>query len=200
MKLIISEEEFHDHSMSKLIKGAVVPRPIAWVSTVSSNGTRNLAPFSFFTVASMDPITLCFSVGSADREKDTLENIKQTKEFVVNIVSESLANQMYESSKGYAPDVDEFEVAGTEFENGDFVQAPRVKQSPVHMECELDQIIEIGEGNLVLGKLVGYHIQEEVYEETDKVDPKKLKPVGRMAGDYSYIRDFYTLPNDDLPK
>ena len=198
--MIISEEEFHDHSMSKLIKGAVVPRPIAWVSTISSNGTRNLAPFSFFTVASMDPITLCFSVGSADREKDTLENIKQTKEFIVNIVSESLANQMHESSKAYSSDVDEFEVASTESEDGDYVQAPRVKQSPIHMECELDQVIEIGEGNLVLGKLVGYHIQDEVYEETEKIDPQKLKPVGRMAGDYTYIREFYTLPNDDLPK
>ncbi|SFK45538.1 NADH-FMN oxidoreductase RutF, flavin reductase (DIM6/NTAB) family [Halobacillus dabanensis] len=198
--MIISEKEFHDHSMSKLIKGAVVPRPIAWVSTISSNGTRNLAPFSFFTVASMNPITLCFSVGSGQREKDTLVNIKQSKEFIINIVSESLANQMHESSKGYGADVDEFEVAGTEFEDGDFVQVPRVKRSPVHMECELDQVIEIGEGNLVLGKLIGYHIQDEVYEETDKVDPQKLKPVGRMAGDYSYIRDFYTLPNDDLPK
>ncbi|MGR9047819.1 flavin reductase family protein [Halobacillus faecis] len=198
--MIIGKEEFHNRSMSKLIKGAVVPRPIAWVSTLSENGIRNLAPFSFFTVASMNPITLCFSVGSADRDKDTLKNIKETKEFIINVVSESLANQMHESSKRYGPDVDEFQVAGTDFEDGDFVSVPRVKQSPIHMECKLDQVIEIGEGNLVLGRLVGYHIQDHVYVEKDKVDPHEMKPLGRMAGDYSYIRDFFSLPNDDLPK
>ncbi|MBX0359763.1 flavin reductase family protein [Halobacillus sp. Nhm2S1] len=198
--MFISEEEFESHSMSKLIKGAIVPRPIAWVSTVSQDGIRNLAPFSFFTVASMNPITLCFSVGSVDRDKDTLKNIKETKQFIINVVSESLANQMHESSKRYDPDVDEFEMAGTDFEDGDFVSVPRVKQSPVHMECKLDQVIEIGEGNLVLGRLVGYHIKDDVYIETDKVDPHKMKPVGRMAGDYSYIRNFFSLPNNDLPK
>ncbi|WP_337193776.1 flavin reductase family protein [Halobacillus litoralis] len=198
--MIIREEDFQNHSMSKLIKGAVVPRPIAWVSTISKDGIRNLAPFSFFTVASMSPITLCFSVGSADSDKDTLKNIKETKQFIINLVSESLANQMHESSRRYGPDVDEFELAGTASEDGDFVSVPRVKQSPVHMECELHQVIEIGEGNLVLGRLVGYHIQDDVYEETDKVNPDKLKPVGRMAGDYSYIRDFFSLPNSDLPK
>ncbi|MBN9655602.1 flavin reductase family protein [Halobacillus sp. GSS1] len=196
----ISEENFQNHSMSKLIKGAVVPRPIAWVSTISGDGIRNLAPFSFFTVASMNPITLCFSIGRADRDKDTLKNIKETKQFIINVVSESLANQMHESSKRFDADIDEFERAGTDFEDGDFIPVPRVKQSPVHMECELDRVIEIGEGNLVLGRLVGYHIQDDVYEETDKVNPHELKPVGRMAGDYSYIRDFFPLPNDDLPK
>jgi flavin reductase (DIM6/NTAB) family NADH-FMN oxidoreductase RutF len=200
IRLLIGEKDFQNHTMSKLIKGAVVPRPIAWISTISQDGTHNLAPFSFFTVASMEPITLCFSIGSADRDKDTLENIKQTKQFIINVVTETLANQMHKSSKGFPPEVDEFHIAGTEFEEGDFVKAPRVKESPVHMECELNRIIEIGEGHLVLGKLVGYHIQEEVYEEKDRVDPRQLKPVGRMAGDYSYIRDFFTLPNEDFPE
>lgn len=196
----ISHEQFQDHNMSKLIKGAIVPRPIAWVSTVSESGVKNLAPFSFFTVASMDPITLCFSIGAMDTEKDTLANIKETKQFVVNIVSESLANQMYTSSLAYQPEEDEFAIAGTKVEEGAYVKAPRVAKAPVHMECELDQVVEIGKGNLVLGKVIGYHIRDEVYQETDKVDPHKLKPVGRMAGDYSYIREFYTLPNNDLPK
>lgn len=198
--MMINEKQFHEHNMSKLIKGAVVPRPIAWVSTNSKEGTRNLAPFSFFTVASMNPITLCFSVGRLQREKDTLSNIKETGQFIVNVVSESLANQMHESSKAHDPEVDEFEVAGTEVEEGVYVQVPRVKKAPVHMECELNQIVEIGTGNLVLGRVVGYHIQDKVYQEVDKVDPYHLKPVGRMAGDYSYIRNFYKLPNENLPK
>ncbi|CDQ21443.1 NADH-FMN oxidoreductase RutF, flavin reductase (DIM6/NTAB) family [Halobacillus karajensis] len=198
--MLIGEKEFQNHTMSKLIKGAVVPRPIAWISTVSQEGIRNLAPFSFFTVASMEPITLCFSIGGAETDKDTLENVKQTGQFIINVVTETLANQMHTSSKVYPPEVDEFNMAGTEWEDGDFVNVPRVKESPVHMECELDRVIEIGEGHLVLGKLVGYHIQDEVYEEKDRVDPRQLKPVGRMAGNYSYIRDFFKLPNEDLPE
>ncbi|RWZ52241.1 flavin reductase family protein [Halobacillus fulvus] len=198
--MLISKQQFHEHNMSKLIKGSVVPRPIAWVSTISQDGIRNLAPYSFFTVASMDPITLCFSVGNSTREKDTLANIKEKGQFVVNIVTEALANQMHISSLEYAPDEDEFSMANTESEPSDFVNVPRVKEAPVHMECELDQIIEVGSNHLVLGRVIGYHIQDHVYQETDKVNPHQLKPVGRMAGDYSWIREFYSLPNDQLPK
>ncbi|MGV2622730.1 UNVERIFIED_CONTAM: flavin reductase family protein [Halobacillus marinus] len=197
--MLIKEVDFKDHYMNKLIKGAVVPRPIAWVSTVNSKGGRNLAPFSFFTVASMDPVTLCFSVGEGKREKDTLTNIKETGQFIINIVTERLANAMHESSKSYDAGVDEFIMAEVEAENGETVRVPRVKESPVHMECELDRIITIGAGHLVLGKLVGYHVEEEVYMEGDKVDPEKLRPVGRMGGNYNMVRDFYSLPNSDLP-
>ncbi|UOQ44510.1 flavin reductase family protein [Halobacillus salinarum] len=198
--MFISQSQFHEHDMSKLIKGAVVPRPIAWVSSVNDSGVRNLAPFSFFTVASMDPITLCFSIGSIKKDKDTLINIRETKQFAVNIVSEHLANQMYVSSKAYEPHEDEFTIADTLEEQCRLVNAPLVAEAPVTMECQLDKIIEIGSNNLVLGKVVGYHIKEEVYEEKDKVNPHKLAPVGRMAGDYSYIKEFYTLPNPDLPE
>ncbi|UOR10492.1 flavin reductase family protein [Halobacillus amylolyticus] len=198
--MIIQRDEFHEHNMSKLIKGAVVPRPIAWVSSLSNQGIRNLAPFSFFTVASMDPITLCFSVGSEGRAKDTLTNVRETGQFVVNIVSETLANQMYESSKTFEADEDEFKVAGLKAANSTSIQPPRVKEAPVSMECELDRIIEIGTNHLILGKVVCYHIQEDIYTETDKVDPHKLAPVGRMAGDYTYVKEFYRLPNDKLPK
>ncbi|MFQ3544989.1 flavin reductase family protein [Halobacillus rhizosphaerae] len=198
--MFIERDDFTNHDMSKLIKGAVVPRPIAWVSTLSIDGVRNLAPFSFFTVASMDPVTLCFSIGSNEMEKDTLTNIKAMDQFVVNIVSESLANQMYESSKAYRPDEDEFSLAGTRSSSSRSVRVPRVAEAPISMECELDRIIELGSNNLVLGKVTGYHIQDDLYQQTDKVDPYKLAPVGRMAGDYSYIREFYKLPNPDFPE
>lgn len=196
----VFKEDFRNHNMSKLIKGAVVPRPIAWISTISKNGVKNLAPFSFFTVASMKPITFCISIGSGARAKDTLVNIQETKAFVINIVSEDLANQMHTSSKGYKPDVDEFEQAGTKSETAVTVKVPRVAEARVHLECELDRVIQIGSSHLVLGTLVGYHAKDDVYLEGDKIDPYKLKPVGRMAGDYSFIREFYSLPNDDLPK
>ncbi|WP_281659490.1 flavin reductase family protein [Halobacillus sp. Cin3] len=190
----IGENQFHEHRMSKLVKGAVVPRPIAWVSSLSSDGVANLAPFSFFTVASMDPVTLCFSIGDGEREKDTLVNIRETETFIINLVTEQLADQMHESSKNHSPDVDEFHAAGVESEPGDFVNVPRVKESPVHMECTLSQVVEVGSGHLVLGRLVGYHVRDDVYMDVDKIDPYKLKPVGRMAGDYTYVREFYSLP------
>ncbi|WP_101846812.1 flavin reductase family protein [Halobacillus sp. Marseille-P3879] len=198
--MIVQSESFNDHNMSKLVKGAVVPRPIAWVSTVSREGDYNLAPFSFFTVASMDPITLCISVGKAERDKDTLLNIQETNGFVINIVSESLANQMHESSKAYERSENEFEKAGTRSEASVRVRAPKVAEAPVSFECELDQVIKIGTSHLILGRVVCYHIKDELVMDGDKVDPHQLKAVGRMAGDYSYIKEFYRLPNKEFPQ
>ncbi|WP_430790079.1 flavin reductase family protein [Virgibacillus flavescens] len=199
--MIIEDSQFSNRNMSKLIKGAVVPRPIAWVSSISKDGTANLAPFSFFTVASMDPITLCFSAGEGQSgEKDTVANIKETGEFVINIVSEPMANQMYETSKYFSAEQDEFTIAAIDKAESKRVQPPRAANAPVSMECKLDQIINVGTSNLVLGKLVCYHIDDDVYMENDKVDPDKLKAVGRMAGDYAFIREFYDLPNKDLGK
>ncbi|MFC7062889.1 flavin reductase family protein [Halobacillus seohaensis] len=198
--MILCEEDFTSHNMSKLVKGAVVPRPIAWVSTVDGKGIRNLAPFSFFTVASMEPITLCISIGGSDKEKDTLRNIRETEQFVINVVSESLANQMHESSKSYDHEVNEFEKSGTTASDSVIVTAPRVAEAPVTFECELDQVIEVGSSHLILGKVVCYHIKDGLIMGNDKIDPHKLAPVGRMAGDYSYIQNFYSLPNEDLPK
>ncbi|QTN01066.1 flavin reductase family protein [Sediminibacillus dalangtanensis] len=193
----IEPSQFAERDMSKLIKGAVVPRPIAWVSTINEEGIPNLAPFSFFTVASMEPITLCFSVGGSGRVKDTLENVRATKAFVVNIVNEQLANQMYETSKAYPPETDEFSQAGLTAVPGERISSPRVAAAPVQMECELDRIIDIGSNSLVLGRLVCYHIQDEVYMETDKVDPEALQVIGRMAGDYTHIDDFFGLPGQE---
>ncbi|WP_371068894.1 flavin reductase family protein [Sediminibacillus sp. JSM 1682029] len=190
----IEQSQFTERDMSKLVKGAVVPRPIAWVSTINEEGIPNLAPFSFFTVASMDPITLCYSVGGSGRVKDTLENVRATKAFVVNIVNEQLANQMNETSKAHPPETDEFSITGLAAVPGEKVSPPRVAAAPVQMECELDRIIDIGSNSLVLGRLVCFHIQDEVYMEKDKVDPEALKVIGRMAGDYTHIDDFFMLP------
>ncbi|SDK20151.1 flavin reductase family protein [Sediminibacillus albus] len=198
MKIDIAQ--FKHRNMSKLVKGAVVPRPIAWVSSISGEGVRNLAPFSFFTVASMDPITLCFSVGGAEKEKDTLANIKASQAFVVNIVSEKLANQMYETSKSYPAETDEFAIAGLDAEPGERVKVPRVKLAPVQMECQLDRIVEVGNSSLVLGRLVCYHINDEIYEEVDKVNPDKLSVIGRMAGDYAFTREFFELTDKKFHK
>jgi len=201
--MIIDETHFNQHNIAKLVKGTVVPRPIAWISSSSRTGIRNLAPFSFFTVASLDPVLFCISISpgiDADKvgEKDTLANIRTTGEFVINIVSEQLANQMHESSKNYEHGIDEFERAGIESKESKIVQPPCVAKAPVNMECELKRVIPTGRNHLVLGELVCFHIRDEAYMENDKVNPRKLQPIGRMATDYTWVRDFFSLPNNEL--
>jgi len=197
--LIIELDDLTIRDVYKLLSGSVVPRPIAWVSTVSRDGIRNLAPFSFFTVASWNPPTLCFSIGPGVNEtragpKDTLVNIQETRQFVVNVVTYPLAEQMQRSSANFAPEVDEFEVAGVTPVAGRRVAAPRVLEAPIQMECELDRIVEVGANHLVLGRLVCYHIRDDCYLGDCKVDIKKLQPVGRLAGNYVKIDTFFELP------
>lgn len=188
----------------KLLSGAVVPRPIAWVSTVNADGVRNLAPYSFFTVVSANPPVVCFcpAVREATDQlratKDTLENIRATGEFVVNIVSEALAERMNRTAAEVAPGIDEFAVAGLTALAGELVGAPRVAEAPVQMECRLRQIVEISAlplgGSLVLGDVVRFHVSEAVLEPGLHLAPDKLRAVGRMAGsDYVRTGDRFAL-------
>jgi flavin reductase (DIM6/NTAB) family NADH-FMN oxidoreductase RutF len=144
--MIIDPSELDLQSCYKLLIGSVVPRPIAWTSTMSREGTYNLAPFSFFTVASRNPPMLCISVGprpDGDVEKDTLSNVEETGEFVVNIVSLSLSNTMHESSKNHPSEADEFEKAGLTPAPCEVVRVPRVEEAGVSMECILDRVLPL---------------------------------------------------------
>lgn len=174
----------------KLLVGAVVPRPIAFVSTVSLEGVTNLAPFSFFTVASANPPVLCFTVSFREPRKDTLVNIRETREFVVNIVSEEFAAKMNVTSAEYPYGVDEFAMSGLTPAPSDLVRPPRVKESHVNMECRLLQTIEVSNqsmgGTLILGQVVRFHVDDAMVEEF-RIDPEKLGAVGRMAGN-TYCR------------
>ena len=127
----------------KLLIGAVVPRPIAFVSSVSADGVRNLAPFSFFNAICGEPPVICFSVSNREPRKDTLANVRATGEFVVNIVSEEIAAQMNLASGEYPAEVDEFDVSGLTAVASDLVKVPRVKESHVNMECRLMQVVEV---------------------------------------------------------
>jgi flavin reductase (DIM6/NTAB) family NADH-FMN oxidoreductase RutF len=158
------------------------------VSTISSEGIRNLAPFSFFTVASADPPIVCFVpiVRTADgKQKDTLRNIKATGEFVVNIVSEDFAAQMNACSADFPPDVDEFVESGLTPEPSDLVAPPRVKESRVSMECKLFRMVEVSAnplgGSIVLGRIVRFRIHDAVLDGYH-IDPDLLKAFGRMGG------------------
>jgi flavin reductase (DIM6/NTAB) family NADH-FMN oxidoreductase RutF len=179
--------------MYKLMIGAIVPRPIAFVSTQDEHGVRNLAPFSYFTGCSTNPPVVCFcsAVRSGpEPQKDTLRNIRATGEFVVNIVTEEIAEQMNATSAEVGPEVDEFELSGLTPLAGERVAAPRVAESPIQMECRLRQVIEVsplpGGGNLILGQVVLFHIREDLLED-GKIDPEKLRAIGRMGGP-SYTR------------
>ncbi|WP_270182955.1 flavin reductase family protein [Alkalihalobacillus sp. CinArs1] len=185
----------------KLLIGSVLPRPIAFVSSIDRNGRENLAPFSFFTGICADPMMVCFApmrkAGEGDK-KDTLLNIEETKEFVINIVGEKIVEQMNECATPFDRETDEFVEAGLTKIESECITPPRVKESDVQLECVLDQIVEFGDregaGSLVIGKVVMVHVRDELYED-GKIKTELLKPVGRLAGQ-EYTRatsDTFTL-------
>lgn len=184
----------------KLLIGSIVPRPIAFVSTVSPDGVYNLAAFSFFNGVCPRPFIISFAPmfrPSNMEKKDTLRNIEATGQFVVNIVTEDIVAEMNQTSPEFPPDVDEFEVAKLTPIPSTKVIAPRVAESPIHMECELVQVLSFGDapgaGNLVLGRVVAMHFSEAVYQN-GKIDIEKLRPVARLAGDwYSRTNDRFVL-------
>ncbi len=200
--MIINPENLTTKENYKLLSGSVVPRPIAWVSTVSNEETYNLAPFSFFTVASRQPPMLVISIGPGvgEREgtvKDTLSNIREQMEYVINIVSAPLGNEMHRTSENLTSDVDEFSYTGLTPAKSMIVKPPRVKEAQINMECKLHDIIELGSDHLVIGQVVQFHIRDELYEN-GRINLERLAPLGRLAGNYSPIETVFSLPNESL--
>lgn len=193
INLIVDPASTDYTSVYKLLIGSVVPRPIAFVSTVNPEGAFNVAPFSFFTVASANPPVLVFSVSrrtTPDPRKDTLRNITTSREFVVNVVSEEMGQKMNLCAGEYPPDMDEFAVSGLTPIASDLVKAPRVAESHINMECRLLYTIELSGlpagGSLVLGEVVRIHV-DDAYVQNFRVDADKLRAIGRMAGN-TYTR------------
>jgi flavin reductase (DIM6/NTAB) family NADH-FMN oxidoreductase RutF len=188
-------------SIYKILIGSVVPRPIGWISTVDREGRTNLAPFSFFNAVCPNPPTLLFcpnTRGADQGQKDSLKNILDTGEFVVNVVTEALTEAMNITSTEFPPEIDEFEAAGLTKEPSLTVKPPRVAESPIHFECRLMQIVEIGSGagggSIVIGEILQIHIHDSVLIGTDKIDVLKLKPVGRLAGmSYCRVTDLFMM-------
>ena len=190
----------------KLMLGAIVPRPIAFVSSISPEGILNLAPFSFFTGISAHPPVICFAPmirGSDGLKKDTLRNIEATGEFVVNVVSEDFAQQMNICSTEFTPDVDEFDASGLTPLPSDLVKPPRVKESRVQMECRLFEIVHVSPkplgGSLVLGEVLRFHVDDSLFDDY-KIDPDKLCPIGRMGGPtYTRTTDRFDMVRPKKP-
>lgn len=172
-----------------LMTGCVVPRPIAFVSTVSDDGQPNLAPFSYFNAVTSDPPTLCFSPGYRSRgeeHKDTLANIEATGEFVVNVVTVELGEAMNATAADFPAGTNEFEVVGLTPAPSKIVKPPCVAESPISMECKLYQVFHIGPkraggGALVIGEIVMFHVDDALYDN-GRIRVNDLNPLGRLAG------------------
>jgi flavin reductase (DIM6/NTAB) family NADH-FMN oxidoreductase RutF len=170
--------------------GVVTPRPVAWVTTVDPAGRVNLAPFSFFNAFGGSPPVIVFAPNRKrdGSKKDTLANVEATGEFVVNAAVADLAAQVNLSSKELPPGESEVELAGLGLVPSLKVRPPRLKESPVQMECLLRQVLVIGEGaasaNLVIGEVALIHVADEVLDGRGRVDPRKLRTIGRLGGDY----------------
>lgn len=180
---------------------AITPRPVAWVSTCSSEGIQNLAPFSYFNgVCSAPPALSIAPINKPDgSKKDTLRNIEANGQFVVNVVPAELAEQMQQTSAEYDYTQSEFSIVDVESVASTRVKPHRVARSPINFECELMQIVRIGEGpfaaSLIIGRILLVHVDDRVLNEKGKIDPLLVDTVGRMGGlEYSFTRDRFSLP------
>ena len=197
----ISPASLPHQSIYKILTGSVLPRPIGWISSVDISGHPNLAPFSFFNVVCSKPPTVVFCPlirGTDGKTKDTLNNVRTTGEFVVNIVTEELVPAMNLSSIEDVPELNEFEFAGLTAAPSVVVRPPRVAESPIHFECKVHQIVDIsdqpGGGSLVIGTILHIHVDERVLLGEDKINLSALKPVGRLVGNYyTRVTDLFEL-------
>jgi flavin reductase (DIM6/NTAB) family NADH-FMN oxidoreductase RutF len=177
----------------KLLISTIVPRPIAWIVSQDLEGRLNAAPFSFFNAFAGDPPVVGIGIGSHQpgRPKDTRRNIQESKQFVVNLVSEEIAEAMNVTAIEFEPGVDEIVEAGLTTAPCVHVKPPRIAESPVSMECELMQMVELGpESGLVLGRVLAMHVREDCVLDPVRhyIDTPKLKLVGRMHGSGWYAR------------
>jgi flavin reductase (DIM6/NTAB) family NADH-FMN oxidoreductase RutF len=186
-----------------LAVGAVVPRPIAFVSTIGQDGVFNVAPFSFFASMANKPMLIGFTVATTrdGQKKDTLVNIETSGEFVLNVVTESLAEAMNQTAMNYPSDVDEFKETELTPVAADLVKPPMVGESPVNMECRLLQVMEFAHppmiSSFIIGEILRVHIKDEFYAD-GSINMAELKAIGRMGGDlYCRTRDIFEMKRPD---
>lgn len=194
----ITPGEIPTRDLHQFLLGCVAPRPIAFVSTIDEDGRENVAPYSFFNAFSSNPPIVVFSSNRRvvdNTTKDTLANIISSKECVVNVVSHDIVQQMAVASIQYDHETSEFVKSGLTPMPSDIVKPPRVAESPAHLECQVQDIITLGEhggaGHLIICKVVKMHVAEAVIDERGRIDPNKIDLVGRMG------RAFYTRASGD---
>jgi flavin reductase (DIM6/NTAB) family NADH-FMN oxidoreductase RutF len=203
--MVIDPSKLEPREVYKLLIGSVVPRPIAWVSTISRAGQSNLAPFSYFNIGCANPPTLLFCPDRRPNgtKKDTLLNVEATEEFVIHVVDERTVEAMNRTSGNYPSGVNEFEIAGLAAVPSTKVRPPRVAAAPIAFECRLFQIVPLGDGvsggEVVIGRVVLIHVRDDVRVGT-YIDLEALRPVARLAGNgYARVTDTFELQRPVLP-
>lgn len=198
--MIIDPAHTSQSDVYKILTGSVIPRPIGWISTISEDGVPNLAPFSFFNVVGEDPPHVMFStVRPGNSNKDTLNNVLATKQFVVNMAVEELVEAVNTSSASLPADVNEFDYAGVTQAPGIKVKAPRVLESPINFECELVHHYTLedhkhGGATIMIGRVVMFHVDESVLLDNYKINPEVYKPVARLAGsNYAKLGEVFSI-------
>lgn len=193
-------QQIDQRAIYKLLTGSVIPRPIGWISSLSPDGIHNLAPFSYFNAVGEDPPHVMFStVRSNNSNKDTLNNVLATKEFVVNMVTEETVEKMNRTSEIVAPEINEFELAGLTPIASIKVKPARVAESPITMECQLVHHYTLeghqhGGATILIGKIVMFHIDESVLLDDYKINMLTYKPVARLAGaNYSKLGEIFSI-------
>lgn len=181
----------------RLLTSVVIPRPIAWVSSMGKDGSINLAPFSFFNAVGNSPPTIMISIGQRKgNDKDTLRNLKETEEFVIHIANEKLSEKMVRTSGDWSYGTNEFEQVDLETVPSIHVKPPRLKSAPVAMEVKVTQIVPVEEttSTLVIGQVIYFHIREDLLRENGTVDPNRLRPVARLGGiEYTTLGKVFSM-------
>ena len=202
-------ERMHQPERHRLLLASVVPRPIAFVSTLDASGVSNLAPFSYFNIVASRPALVSISIGQRvwqgqRQKKDTLQNIEALGEFVVNVATEALLDQVNQSSADYPPGVSEIEATGLTPIPAHRVRPPRIAECPIHLECVLRQVVSLGDQpqvGLVIGEVIHYHAADEVLDEAGVPDPNRLRPLARLGGTlYSGLGPIYSLERPIEPR
>ena len=197
--------ELEGRDAYKLLTSALVPRPIAWVSTVSPGGVPNLAPYSFFNAVASDPLTVMFAPGKrADGSpKDSLQNARETGEFVVNLADEPLAGALNHTSGAWAHGVDEFAEAGLTAAPSSLVRPPRVAAAPVALECRVSQLVEVAgsTSTLVLGQVLVVQVRRDLLGDDGLIVTERYRPIARLGRDeYSALGRVFSLARPEVSK
>ncbi len=185
-------DERSSDEIARFVKTVVTPRPIAWISTRSEDGVDNLAPFSSYNYVSLKEPTVLFNTPNGDRDelKDTARNALDTEEFVVNVVIEPEIERMDHTSASLPPEESEFDLADVERTDCRTVDAPRVTDAPISMECTLHDSLEVHDKLMILGDVQHVHVDEDLLAEGDgKLDMRDLPTVGRLGGPYYTVSD-----------
>lgn len=207
--MIIDPNDTSGRDLYRLMISTVLPRPIAWISTRSADGQVNVAPFSYFQIVGSRPpmVSVCIGVRKWQGEvvkKDTLRNIEDTGELVINIATEDTLEQLNQTSAEYPPDISEAAEVGLTTIPSDLVAPPRIAESPVHLECKRERVLMLGDEpriGMVIAEVVRFHVADALWDaEAGAIDPRKLRPLARLGGtSYARLGEIVERPRPELP-